>query len=190
MVRLRPADCQLKRAQKSKRQDEEHVQRASLLNQQTWAIRGGESGVGEHEDEFQMDGVITVGFGCEQPLTAFKDQPELQRYLEDERGHEGAQSARQLWLFAFDIRIGDNVVLTRTMRGHEGKLALGRVISGYQFRDGHHHRHWRQVEWLNENASKSGFGGAELSAVNQRTTLNLICDESVAARIRSHCLAR
>ena len=166
------------------------MRKAPLLNQKVWVIRGGEAGVGEHEDEFLVDGIITVGFGCEQPLTAFKDQPELRRYLADERGHEGPQSARQLWHFAFDMRVGDNVVLTRTMQGYEGKLAIGRVVSAYQFRDSHHHRHWRQVEWLNENALKSGLTGAALRAVNQRTTLNLVGDEDVAERIRSHCLAR
>ena len=166
------------------------MQRISLLERQLWVIRGGESGVGEHEEEFLKDGVVTVGFGCDRPVTSFGTRNELQRYLEDQRRHEGMQSSRQLWDFAHKVQMGDEVVLTRTMRGHERELALGRVTGGYQFREGHGHQHLRTVEWRRTGASKSGLDGVALRRINQRTTLTLISDEDVAKRIRSHCLTR
>ena len=161
----------------------------SLLEQRVWVIRGGESGVGEHEEEFLTDGPITVGFGCDRIVTGFTDALELRRYLEDERDHEGPQAARQLWDFACELRIGDNVILPRTMRGHDRELRIGRVTGDYQFRADHHHRHCRAVRWDDRVATKDGLDRVFLNAVNQRTTLNLIKDTEIARRIRSHCLA-
>ncbi len=161
----------------------------SLLQQRVWVIRGGESGIGEHEQEFLGDGLITVGFGCDRIVTGFKDTRELRRYLEDEREHEGPQAARQLWDFAFELREGDNVILPRTIRGHDRELRIGRVTGHYQFRTGHHHQHWRAVSWDDRVATRAGLDKGSLNAVNQRTTLNLIKDSEIAKRIRSHCLA-
>lgn len=166
------------------------MQRISLLERQVWVIRGGEAGVGEHEEEFLSSGLITVGFGCDKPVTDFRNQAELRRYLEDERQHEGPNSARQLWDFAFEVRAGDNVVLTRTMKGHEGELALGRVTGDYEFREDHDHRHWRPVEWLSIGVAKTGLDAGSQRSINQRTTLTLVKDEQVARRIRAHCSAR
>ena len=161
----------------------------TLLQQRVWVIRGGESGIGEHEEEFLNEGIITVGFGCDRIVTDFRDAQALRRYLEDEREHEGPQAARQLWHFAFELRTGDNVILPRTMRGHDRELRIGRVTGDYQFRMGHHHRHWRTVTWDDRIATRAGLDRGSLNAVNQRTTLNLIKDPGVARRIRSHCLA-
>jgi predicted Mrr-cat superfamily restriction endonuclease len=54
-----------------------------MLDHRVWVICGGESGVGEHEEEFLTDGVITVGFGRDRPVSSFDDRNELRRYLED-----------------------------------------------------------------------------------------------------------
>ena len=166
------------------------MQRISLLERRLWVIRGGDAGVGEHEEEFLTDGVITVGFGCDRPVTGFGSRAALQRYLEDEQKHEGPQAARQLWDFAFDLAEGDNVVLTRTMRGHEGELALGRVTGSYEFRENQYHKHWRPVEWLSIGVSKAGLHSGALNRINTRTTLTLVTNEDAAKRIRSHCLAK
>lgn len=161
----------------------------SIMQQRVWVIRGGEAGVGEYEEEFLNDGVITVGFGCEKAVTDFGNAQELRRYLEDARQHEGPQSARQLWGFAFDLRPGDNVVLPRTAKGHDRELRIGRVTGDYQFREGHHHQHWRAVIWDASVATRPGLERSLLNAINQRTTLNLIKDPEIAKRIRSHCLS-
>ena len=170
--------------------EREFMQRISLLERRVWVIRGGEAGVGEHEEEFLSAGLITVGFGCDKPVTDFRNRAELRRYLEDERQHEGRNSAPQLWDFAFEMRAGDNVVLTRTMKGQEGELALGRVTGDYKFRADHFHRHWRPVEWLSIGVAKTGLDARALGQVNRRPTLTLVKDEQVARRIRAHCLAR
>ena len=174
----------------SKRQlTRETVAMTSLLQQRVWVIRGGESGIGEHEQEFLNDGLITVGFGCDRIVTDFKGVMELRRYLEDEREHEGIQAARQLWEFARELRVGDNVILPRTMRGNDRELRIGRVTGDYQFRTDHHHRHWRAARWDDRVATRDGLDRVSLNAVNQRTTLNLIKDKEIARWIRSHCLA-
>jgi 5-methylcytosine-specific restriction protein B len=114
-----------------------------------WTISAGEAG--SRWQDFQVNGIIAIGWDNTDDLSAFRNREELrQKLIELWPEEEGSKTNDSLacWQFAREMNPGDIVF---AKQGQTKLLGVGRVIGDYTFVPGRPtYRHVRTVEWLSE----------------------------------------
>ena len=135
-------------------------------------------------DAFLTEKRVCLGYGVSVSLTQFRDQSELQEWMQANAPGEGPRAPNLLWLLISDVQIGDLVVMPTKPSRRE--YAIGRITSGYEFAPDlladNRDPHTRAVEWL-----KTGIPGDEFINLGlpPRSTIARLSGDDVEARIEA-----
>ena len=112
-----------------------------------WQIATGESG--ENWEEFQKDGIITIGWDDLGDLKQYNDRKEILHALSEKYPQDGEDqpyNAKSCDFFANDIKIGDYVF---ARMGRHTILGFGKIVSEYLFDNSRlKYKHEIKVEWI------------------------------------------
>ena len=143
-----------------------------------WVIRTGRSGKDEYGEWFFDAGLLAVSFGQRRSVSEYEYRDDLKLYIQNDRNNnkqttrKAANAARQLWLFANEIAVGDLIL---TPRSRPNRLAaVGRVTGDYAFRpdlrDGG--LHTRAVQWDAVAIPRRNFGDDYRPILGRRPTVS------------------
>ena len=154
-----------------------------------WVIRAGRSGKDEYGEWFFDAGLLTVSFGQRRSVSEYDTRTALRHYIQNDRNNnkptapKAANAARQLWLFANEIEVGDLILTPRTRPGM--LAAVGRVTGNYAFRpdlrDGG--LHTRAVQWDAVDIPRRNFGDDYRPILGRRTTVSSLLTPDAETRI-------
>ncbi len=125
-----------------------------------WLIRAGSHG--EYEQKFIQENRVYVTWdGLAADLSKLQDKASLVTLLAehypDSKPNALQNWARQLWPFAYDMKIGDIVVLPLKS---QPAIQVAEIIGDYHFEPNAEdpYFHWRAVKWIGEAVPRTHFG--------------------------------
>lgn len=152
-----------------------------------WVVRGGR--YGEREQSALSDGVAGVGFQEVPDMTPAAQRDDVRVLVEAAFGSSPrmrrANFAGQLWALRNAIGPGDLVVMP--LKSEKGKIALGIVTSGYEFRADEpdpESRHIVRVDWKTRDVSRSLLKDDLLNTINGAMTVFQAKKNNAEARLR------
>lgn len=150
-----------------------------------WLIRAGS--YGEHEQKFIDDKRVYVTWDAlNVDLKKLTNRDDLINEMEtryvDAKQKTIQNWARQVWSFAYDINVGDLVVLPLKA---QRAIRVGKIIGSYQFepKGPSPYFHWRSVTWMPDPVPRSHFGGDLLNSFGAFLTICRISRNNAEERI-------
>ena len=142
-----------------------------------WVIRAGDSGKDEYGEWFFDAGLLAIGFGQRRSVSEYATRDALRRYIQNDRNNKpsapkATNAARQLWLFANEIEVGDMILTPRTRP--DMLAAVGRVTGDYAFRPDllAGGLHTRTVQWEAVDIQRKDFGDDYRPILGRRPTVS------------------
>ena len=150
-----------------------------------WVIRAGREG--ENEEFALNNGVYSIGFGLDQSVTNFADRDALRDFIQETQSLDSVQRAAayasQLWRVAYDMKMGEMVVLPRK---RPKVIAVGRIAGDYEYNPDESQAplpHTRKVEWLVEDVPRANFDSDLLRSINSNRTIFQVSRNNAEGRI-------
>lgn len=111
-----------------------------------WVIRAGARGEGE---DFALNSnVVGIDFSSPKGVTQYPSREVLRQHLESNK------AADQLWRFAYDLQVGETVVLPCKL---SRLVAVGKVAGDYRYEPNWLYPHIRPVEWVAVDIPRHNF---------------------------------
>ena len=142
-----------------------------------WVVRGG--GGGEWEEDFLSGGMVAVDFGQRRSVSEHGSRESLREDVM--AGGATRNAADQLWNFSQEIRNGDLIVLPRK---RPRVIAVGQVLSVYEFRPEMEAQHVRPVDWITQDVPRANFGQDLLNSFGGLATVFRVRATDAESRIR------
>ena len=142
-----------------------------------WVVRGG--GGGEWEETFLSGGMVAVDFGQWRSVAEHGSRESLREDVMIRGATRNA--ADQLWNFSHEIRNGDLIVLPRKW---PRVIAVGQVLSAYEFRPEMEAQHVRPVGWIAQDVPRASFGQDLLNSFGGLATVFRVRATDAESRIR------
>ena len=150
-----------------------------------WVIRAGT--MGENEEFALRNSVHSVGFGMEQSVADFSDRNSLREFIQKtqypDSVHRAAQSASQLWRFAYELKMGEMIVLPRKQ---PRVIAVGKIVGDYFYDHDKSQAplpHARKVEWIVRDVPRANFDSDLLRSINGNGTIFRVNRNNAEGRI-------
>jgi 5-methylcytosine-specific restriction protein B len=151
----------------------EREQNGSNSEYKIWAIVPGKDGF--KWQEFQSDGIISIGWGKLGDITQYDTRDEINAELKDKYNYQTnpTNTDLALWQFCHEIHIGDTVY---AKTGRKTLLGVGKVTSDYIFDDTKDEfNNIRQVEWLQTGSWTVPSGEFAVKALTDITSFAAFC---------------
>lgn len=139
---------------------------ASETARTVWVVRAGRTTPEENREQFALErDLAVITYGQESDLRAHRggDAKDTERKIAEAMRRKWKcevnwRHPRQCRLFAFEIEIGDLVILPLRF-ARPGKIAVGKILGDYDYRPENSAmaKHCRPVEWLSTGFPRSSL---------------------------------